>query len=202
MNIACLDLEGVLVPEIWIAFAEKTGIPELKITTRDEPDYDKLMKFRIELLNKKGLTLKDIQEVIGSLEPLPGAMDFLNWLRTQTQVLILSDTFEEFARPLLPKLGNPTIFCHTLETQPSGKISGYKIRIPDQKRQTVIALKQLNFHVIAAGDSYNDLSMLQFSHHGIFFCPPEKIRKEYPKIPVANTHREMRSLIESYLKLA
>lgn len=194
MYLACLDLEGVLVPEIWISFAEKTGIKELRLTTRDVPDYDVLMKGRLKILAEHKFKLKDIQDVIGTLRPLDGAREFLDWLRTEFQVVILSDTFYEFAMPLMKQLGYPTLFCNFLEVKGDGSIAGYRLRIPDQKRVSVEAFRGLNFKVIAAGDSYNDTSMLAAAHHGILFCPPDNVKKEFPQFPVAENHKELRAL--------
>ena len=185
MKIACLDLEGVLVPEIWIDVAERTGIEALRRTTRDEPDYDRLMRGRLEILGRHGLGLPDIQRVIASMGPLEGAREFIDWLRERYQVLILSDTFYEFAAPLLAQLGRPTLFCHRLETDASGRITGYRIRPPDQKRLTVRALHGLAFQVVAAGDSYNDTAMLAEADAGILFRPPQNVIDEFPLFPVA-----------------
>jgi phosphoserine/homoserine phosphotransferase len=200
MNLVCLDLEGVLVPEIWVAVAEKTGRPELRRTTRDEPDYDKLMHYRLELLDKHGITLPQIQEVIGSLRPLEGALEFMQWLRARTQVIILSDTFEQFAAPLMRQLGWPTLLCHELIVEPSGRISGYQLRMPDQKRRAVEALRGLNYHIIAAGDSHNDLAMLQSANHGILFCPTDAFAAANPQFPVTRDHAALRVEIEKLLK--
>lgn len=183
MYITCLDMEGVLVPEIWIAFAEATGIPELKRTTRDEPDYDKLMKYRLDILKKRHLGLKEIQETIAGIDPLPGAKEFLDELRTLTQVVILSDTFEQFAKPLMKKLNWPTIFCNTLEVAPDGAITGYRMRCPQSKLTTVRALQSAGFETIAAGDSFNDLGMIQASKAGFLFKSTEKIKADYPDVP-------------------
>ena len=183
MYITCLDMEGVLVPEIWIAFAEATGIPELKRTTRDEPDYDKLMKFRLDILKQHKLGLKEIQEVIATIDPLPGAKEFLDELRTLTQVIILSDTFEQFAKPLMKKLDWPTIFCNTLEVAPDGAITGYKMRCAQSKLTTVRALQSAGYETIAAGDSFNDLGMIQASKAGFLFKSTEKIKADYPELP-------------------
>lgn len=180
-TIVTLDLEGVLVPEIWIAFAEKTGIPELRRTTRDEPDYDVLMKGRLDILDRHGLKLPDIQEVIGSLSPLDGARAFLDELRSLTQVIILSDTFEEFAQPLMRQLGWPTLFCHHLEVDGAGRIVNYKLRQPNQKQKAVAALRSLNYKVIAAGDSFNDTTMLGEANVGFFFHAPESIQAQFPQ---------------------
>ena len=193
MKIACLDLEGVLVPEIWIDVAERTGIDALRRTTRDEPDYDRLMRGRLEILDRHGLGLPDIQRVIASMGPLEGAREFIDWLRERYQVLILSDTFYEFAAPLLAQLGQPTLFCHRLETDASGRITGYRIRLPDQKRRTVRALHGLAFEVVAAGDSYNDTAMLDEADAGILFRPPENVIREFPQFPVTHTYDELRA---------
>lgn len=188
---ACLDLEGVLIPEVWLNLAEKTRIPELRVTTREEPNYDLLMKRRIKILAEHKLTLKDIHGVIAAMAPLDGAKDFLSWLRARCQVIILSDTFAQFAAPLMRQLDYPTIFCNTLEVEPDGRIVDYHLRLPDQKRASVLALKQLNFHVVAAGDSYNDTSMLMAADAGIFFRPPATITKEFPQFPVTQTYAEL-----------
>jgi phosphoserine/homoserine phosphotransferase len=190
--VACLDLEGVLVPEIWISVAERTGIEALRRTTRDEPDYDRLMRGRLEILARHGLGLPDIQRVIRGMRPLDGAPEFLDWLRERFPVLVLSDTFYEFAEPLLAQLGRPTLFCHRLETDASGRIVGYRIRLPDQKRATVRALHQLAFEVVAAGDSYNDTAMLGEADAGILFRPPENVIREFPRFPVARDYEELR----------
>ena len=192
MQIACLDLEGVLVPEIWIEFSKRTGIPELSRTTRDEPDYDKLMRGRLAILAARGLGLPDIQDVIAGMGPLDGAREFLDWLRDRHQVVILSDTFYEFAAPLMRQLGYPTLFCHWLETAPDGRVSGYRIRLADHKRRTVAALRGLNFRTIAAGDSYNDTAMLAEADAGILFHPPENVIREFPQFPVALTYDELK----------
>ncbi len=183
MNIVCLDMEGVLVPEIWIAFAEAVGIPELKRTTRDEPDYDKLMKYRLEILKEHGLGLKEIQDTIATIDPLPGAKEFLDELRTLTQVIILSDTFEQFAKPLMKKLDWPTIFCNTLEVAEDGTITGYRMRCAQSKLTTVRALQSAGYETIAAGDSFNDLGMIQASKAGFLFKSTEKIKADYPELP-------------------
>jgi len=190
--LACLDLEGVLLPEIWIKFAETTGIEELKLTTRDIPDYDELMIGRLAILKKHNLKLKDIQKVIDTLSPLDGAYDFLRWLKSEFQVLILSDTFYEFAQPLMKKLDYPTLFCHKLITDDVGNIISYKLRQNDQKTKAVAALQGLNFQVISAGDSYNDTGMLQQADAGILFCPPERVVQEFPQFPVARNYDEFR----------
>lgn len=183
MNIACLDMEGVLVPEIWIAFSEETGIPELRRTTRDEPDYDKLMKFRLQILKKHKLGLPEIQATIRKIDPLPGAKDFLDALRAKMQVIILSDTFEQFAAPLMEKLGMPTIFCNTLEVAPSGEITGYKMRCLNSKLTTVKALQSIGYETIAAGDSFNDLAMIKASKAGFLFRSTPQIIADYPQFP-------------------
>ncbi len=195
MNFVCLDLEGVLVPEIWIGVAQRTGIEELRLTTRDISDYDVLMKRRIEILDDKGLRIGDIHEVINSLNPLPGARSFLDRLRSSVQVAILSDTFYQFAEPLMRKLNWPSLYCNDLEIDAQGRITGYRLRQPDQKRQAVQAFKSLKFRVLAAGDSYNDLSMLSEADSGILFCPPEQLVSEYPQFPVTQTHDELYGLL-------
>lgn len=199
MNIVCLDLEGVLIPEIWIAFAEKTGIDALKRTTRDEPDYGVLMRYRLNILDKKGFKLGDIEEVIGTLEPLPGAQEFVEWVTSQTRLVILSDTFRQFAGPLMAKLGYPTLFCHDLVIDESGRIADYTLRLKDHKRKAVEAFKALNFDTFAAGDSYNDLTMIDVADNRALFCPPERLTTERPELPVARTHRELRKIIEGIL---
>ena len=187
MNIVCLDLEGVLVPEIWIAFAEETGIPELKRTTRDEPDYDKLMKYRINILKEHGLGLKEIQDTIAKIDPMPGAKEFLDELRAMTQVIIISDTFTQFAGPLMKKLGYPTIFCNSLEVAEDGEITGFKMRIENSKLTTVKALQSIGYQTIASGDSHNDLGMIKASKAGFLFRSTEEIKKEYPELPAFET---------------
>ena len=196
MQIVCLDLEGVLVPEIWIEFSKRTGIPELRRTTRDEPDYDKLMKSRLEILARHKLGLPDIQKVIAEMGPMPGAKDFLDDLRDRFQVLILSDTFYEFAMPLMRQLGMPTLFCHKLEADARGFLVDYHLRMPEQKRAAVAAFKGLNFRVIAAGDSYNDTAMLGEAHAGILFRPPENVIREFPQYPVTMNYAELDAEIE------
>ena len=196
MHLVCLDLEGVLLPEIWIAVAEKTGIDDLNRTTRDEPDYDRLMRYRLDILSRHNIGIDLIQEVIGSLEPLPGALEFTRWLISKTRLIVLSDTFAEFAAPLMKQLGYPTLFCHTLVVDDGGRIVDYNLRQQDQKRNAVIAFQNLNFDVIAAGDSYNDLSMLQAADHGILFRPPESMKTEFPDFPVTTDHSELRARIE------
>jgi phosphoserine/homoserine phosphotransferase len=190
--IACLDLEGVLTPEIWINVAERTGIEALRRTTRDEPDYDKLMRYRIGILEERGLGLPDIQEVIGTMKPLDGAGEFLDWLRARFQVIILSDTFEEFAAPLMAQLGNPALFCNSLTVDERKRIRAHNIRIRDGKRKAVMALKLLNFEVIAAGDSYNDTTMLAEADHGILFRPPDNVVREFPQFPVTRSYAELK----------
>ena len=196
MYITCLDLEGVLVPEIWIAFSEVSGIPELRRTTRDEPDYDKLMKWRIGILKEHGLGLKEIQDVIAKIEPLPGAREFLDELRSFTQVIIISDTFTEFAMPLMEKLGWPTLFCNSLEVAPSGEITGYKMRIQKSKLSTVKALQSIGFDTIASGDSYNDLDMILASQAGFLFRTTEKIKQDYPQLPAFEEFSELMAAIK------
>ncbi|HZP41617.1 MAG TPA: bifunctional phosphoserine phosphatase/homoserine phosphotransferase ThrH [Candidatus Binatia bacterium] len=190
--LACLDLEGVLVPEIWIDVAERTGIPELRRTTRDEPDYDALMRGRLAILERHGLGLPDIQAVIERMAPLDGAVAFLDWLRDRAPVVILSDTFYEFAAPLLRKLGHPTLFCNALETDARGRLTGYRLRLPDGKRRAVEALRALAFRVVAAGDSYNDTTMLAAADAGILFRPPANVVADFPQFPVARTYDELR----------
>ena len=199
MDILCLDLEGVLVPEIWIAFAEKTGIPEFKRTTRDEPDYDKLMRYRMDLLDKHGLGLKEIQEVIAKIDPLEGAKEFLDALRAKAQVLILSDTFYEFALPLMKKLGYPTLMCNKLIADADGKITGYKMRCPQSKLTTVKALQSCGFETIAAGDSFNDLGMIRASKAGFLFRSTEKSKADNPDLPAFETYEEFLNGIEKAL---
>lgn len=189
--IACLDLEGVLVPEVWIAFADKTGIPELRRTTRDEPDYDKLMRGRLEILDRHGLTLPDIQDVIATLAPLDGAVEFLEQLRSRTQVIILSDTFYQFAEPLMRQLGWPTLFCHELVVEDSGRVSGYRLRLADGKRKAVQSLQQLAFTVHAAGDSYNDTAMLGAADRGILFSCPDNVAAEFPQFRRTERYDEL-----------
>ena len=200
MNIVCLDLEGVLVPEIWIAFAEETGISELKRTTRDEPDYDKLMNYRINILKEHGLGLKEIQETIAKIDPMPGAKKFLDELREMTQVIIISDTFTQFATPLMEKLGWPTLFCNTLEVAEDGEITGFKMRVEQSKLSTVKALQSIGFDTIASGDSYNDLGMIQASKAGFLFRSTDKIKADYPQIPAYETYDELLSAIKEAMK--
>jgi phosphoserine/homoserine phosphotransferase len=191
--VACLDLEGVLVPEVWINVAERTGIEALRRTTRDEPDYDKLMRYRLDILDEHGLGIREIQDVIGDMEPLPGAAEFLDWLRERFPVFILSDTFYEFAAPLMRQLGWPTLLCHQLEIDEAGRVAGYRLRIDDPKRRAVNALRELNFATIATGDSYNDTSMLSAADAGILFRPPDNVIRDFPQFPVATTFEEMRA---------
>ena len=200
MYITCLDLEGVLVPEIWIAFAEASGIPELKRTTRDEPDYDKLMRYRLDILEQHGLGLKEIQETIAKIDPMPGAKEFMDELRSFTQAIILSDTFTQFAQPLMKKLGWPAIFCNELIVAPDGKITGYKLRCEKTKLTTVKALQSCGFETIASGDSFNDLAMIQASKAGFLFRAPESIKADYPDIPACETYEELMSLIKSAME--
>ena len=199
MNIVCLDLEGVLVPEIWIAFAKESGIPELTRTTRDEPDYDKLMNWRLGILKEHGLGLKDVQNVIAKIDPMPGAKEFLDTLRTMTQVIIISDTFEEFASPLMKKLGWPTIFCNSLEVSDSGEITGFKMRIENSKYTTVKALQSIGFETIASGDSFNDLGMIEASNAGFLFRTTEQIKKDHPELPALETYDELLEHIKAAL---
>jgi phosphoserine/homoserine phosphotransferase len=193
VHVACLDLEGVLVPEVWINVAERTGIEALRRTTRDEPDYDKLMQGRLAILEQHGLGIREIQEVIARMAPLPGAGDFLAWLRERFPVVILSDTFYEFAAPLMRQLGWPTLFCHRLDIDARGRIRGYQLRLPDQKRLAVQALRQLAFSVIAVGDSYNDTAMLLEADAGILFRPPENVVREFPQLPVTRDYDALRA---------
>ncbi len=194
--LACLDLEGVLVPEIWIAFAEQTGIEQLRLTTRDIPDYDELMRGRLKILNENNLKLTDIQNVIQKIKPLEGAYDFLGWLKSEFQVIILSDTFYQFAGPLMAQLDYPTLFCNALIVDGEGHITNYRLRQPDGKTKAVTALQSLNFQVIAAGDSYNDTGMLKKADAGIFFRPPEGITKEFPQFPVTHQYEEMKQAFQ------
>ena len=193
--LACLDLEGVLLPEIWIAFAEKTGVAPLKLTTREIPDYDELMQGRLKILNDNNLKLIDIQNVIKTLSPLAGAIDFLAWLKSEFQVIILSDTFYQFVGPLMKSLDYPTLFCNDLIVNSKGDITGYQLRQKDGKTKAVLALKKLNFKVIAAGDSYNDTGMLQEADAGILFCPPDNVIKEYPQFPVSRNYEEFKNTL-------
>lgn len=199
MNIVCLDLEGVLVPEIWIAFAEASGIPELKRTTRDEPDYNKLMNWRLSILKEHGLGLKEIQETIAKIDPIPGAKEFLDELRSLTQVIIISDTFEQFATPLMKKLGWPTIMCNSLEVAESGEITGFKMRCEKSKLTTVKALQSIGYETIASGDSFNDLGMIQASKAGFLFKSTEQIKKDYPQYPAFEEYDELLTAIKAVL---
>lgn len=199
MNIVCLDLEGVLVPEIWVAFTEETGIPELKKTTRDEPDYDKLMKWRLGILKEHGLGLKEIQETIAKINPMPGAKEFLDELRSMTQVIIISDTFTQFAAPLMKKLGWPTIFCNSLEVAEDGEITGYRMRVENSKYSTVKALQSIGFETIASGDSHNDLGMIKASKAGFLFKSTEQIKKDNPELPAYETYDELMEAIKKAL---
>jgi phosphoserine/homoserine phosphotransferase len=199
MNIVCSDLEGVFVPEIWINVAEKTGIEELRLTTRDISDYDVLMKRRLAILDENNLKIDDIKAVIATMNPLDGAVKFLNWLRSRTQIIVVSDTFDQFARPLMEKMGWPTLFCHTLSIAPDGFISDYILRQRDAKREAVISLKRMNYTTIALGDSYNDIAMLKEADNGILFNPPDNVKNEYPEFPVTFSYEELRSIIEKIL---
>lgn len=199
MNIVCLDMVGVLVPEIWIAFSEATGIPELRRTTRDEPDYDKLMKYRLAILKEHGLGLKEIQDTIRTIEPFPGAKEFLDELRSLTQVIILSDTFTQFASPLMEKLGWPTIFCNSLEVAEDGAITGYRMRIEKSKLATVKALQSIGFETIASGDSFNDLGMIEASKAGFLFRSTEAIKRDYPQYPAFEEYDELLAAIKKVL---
>jgi len=197
MLVVCLDLEGVLMPEVWINFAERTGIPELRITTREEPDYGKLMRYRLDILDANGLTIDDITNVIEGMQPLDGAVEFLDWLRSNWQVIILSDTFSQFAGPMMDKLGRPTLFCHTLEIdEDSRRIADWTIRLEDQKCRTVEALRAMNFNVIASGDSYNDTTMLAAANAGILINPPQNVADEFSQYPVATNYTELRDAIQ------
>lgn len=200
MDIVCLDLEGVLVPEIWIAFSKASGIPELKKTTRDEPDYDKLMRWRLEILKEHGLGLKEIQNTIATIDPIPGAKEFLDELRSLTQVIIISDTFTQFAKPLMEKLGWPTIFCNSLEVAESGEITGFKMRIENSKYTTVKALQSIGYETIASGDSYNDLGMIKASKAGFLFKSTDKIKEDNPELPAYETYEELLSAIKAVLE--
>ena len=199
MDIVCLDLEGVLVPEIWIAFSEASGIPELKKTTRDEPDYDKLMTWRLGVLKEHGLGLKEIQDTIAKIDPIPGAREFLDELRSMTQVIIISDTFTQFAKPLMEKLGWPTIFCNTLEVAESGEITGFRMRIENSKYTTVKALQSIGYNTIASGDSYNDLGMIKASKAGFLFRSTDKIKADNPELPAFETYDELLEAIRNSL---
>lgn len=200
MYIACLDVEGVLVPEIWIAFAEESGIPELKRTTRDEPDYNKLMRWRLDILKEHGLGIKEIQETIAKIDPLPGAKEFLDELRSFSQVILISDTFTQFATPLMEKLGWPTLFCNSLEVAEDGEITGFKMRVEQSKLSTVKALQSIGFDTIASGDSYNDLGMIQASKAGFLFRSTEQIKADHPELPAYETYDELLTAIKDAMK--
>ena len=199
MHIVCSDLEGVFVPEIWINVAEKTGIKELRLTTRDISDYDVLMKRRLAILEENGLKIGDITEVIATMDPLEGAVAFLDWVRSRTQIIVVSDTFDQFAGPLMKKLGWPTLLCHTLSIEPDGSISGYVLRQKDSKREAVISLKNLNYKTMAVGDSYNDITMLKEADNGILFNPPDNVKREYPEFPVSLSYESLKDIIENIL---
>ena len=199
MQIVCSDLEGVFVPEIWINVAEKTGIKELRLTTRDISDYDVLMKRRLAILEENGLKIDDITAVIATMDPLEGAVEFLDWVRSRTQIIVVSDTFDQFAGPLMKKLGWPTLFCHTLSIEPDGFISGYVLRQKDSKREAVISLKNLNYKTMAVGDSYNDITMLKEADNGILFNPPDTVKNEYPEFPVSFSYESLKDIIENIL---
>ncbi len=199
MYIVCSDLEGVLVPEIWIKIAEKTGIEELRLTTRDMPDYDALMKKRISSLNKNKLKIDDLKKVIATMEPFNGAVEFLDWMRSRTQVIIISDTFVQFSDHLMKKLGRPTLLCNSLSVGSDGSITGYNLRQKDGKRKVLQSLKGLNYSMLAVGDSYNDIPMLQESEKGILFCPPENVKNEYPQFQIVNNYDELKNLLDGFL---
>jgi phosphoserine / homoserine phosphotransferase len=199
MNIVCSDLEGVFVPEIWINVAERTGIDALRMTTRDEPDYDVLMTKRLDILKEHGLKLSDIADVIAGMSPLPGALEFLDWMRSQVPVIVVSDTYTQFAGPLMRRLGWPTLFCNTLEIAPDGSVAGYRLRQNDGKRHVVEALRTLNYRIVAMGDSYNDIAMLQSADAGILFRPPGNVVAEFPELPVVRDYEELRPLMEKAL---
>jgi len=199
MYVVCSDLEGVFVPEVWINVAEKTGIPELRLTTRDVPDYNVLMRSRLRILEENGLKLKDIQEVIAQIRPLEGAVEFIDWLKQQTQIIVVSDTFIQFAEPLMKQLGRPTLFCHSLVIDEENRIVDYKLRQKDPKRKTVEALQGLQYKVIAIGDSYNDISMLQQAQVGILFRPPDNVVKDYPELPVVHDYEELKKILVRYI---
>jgi phosphoserine/homoserine phosphotransferase len=201
LHAVCSDLEGVWVPEVWINVAEKTGIPELRLTTRDIKDYDELMRHRLEILHEKNLTLLDIQRVIATIKPLHGALDMINWLKRVTRFIVVSDTFVEFADPLMDQLDRPTLFCHSLEVSSNGMISGYRLRQKDAKRETVKALKSLNYEVIAFGDSYNDINMLIEADQGVLFRPPQNVIQDYPDFPVIHEYSELKSFLEERFRL-
>lgn len=199
MYVICSDLEGVFVPEVWINVANKTGIEELRLTTRDISDYDVLMKGRIKILKERGLTLKDIQDVIETIQPLPGALDFISWAKERTQLIVVSDTFIQFADPMMKKLGRPTLFCHTLVIDEQNMIIDYKLRQKDPKRRTAEALQSMNYQVIGMGDSYNDINMLKQAEVGILFRPPENVIKDYPEFPVANDYETLKYILSGYI---
>ncbi|MBW1727859.1 MAG: bifunctional phosphoserine phosphatase/homoserine phosphotransferase ThrH [Deltaproteobacteria bacterium] len=199
MHIVCSDLEGIFVPEIWINVAEKTGIKELRLTTRDISDYDVLMKKRLAILDENRLKIDDIQAVIATMDPLDGALEFLDWLRSRIQIIVVSDTFDQFAGPLMQKLGWPTLFCHTLLINPDGSIAGYRLRQKDSKREAVIALKNLKYDTIGVGDSYNDITMLKQADKGILFDPPENVKNEFPEFPVTYTYDDLKNIIQQIL---
>ncbi|MDY0361504.1 MAG: bifunctional phosphoserine phosphatase/homoserine phosphotransferase ThrH [Desulforegulaceae bacterium] len=199
MKLVCSDLEGVFVPEIWINVAEKTGIKDLRLTTRDISDYNELMTYRLKILDREGLKIEDIKNVIAKIDPIPGAKEAIEWIKERTQFIVLSDTFEEFAKPLMKKLNYPTLLCHSLEIDSSGKITDYVLRQQDQKTKAVNAFKSLNYEVFSFGDSYNDTGMLKASDSSCFFCPPEKVANEFPEIPVANNYEELKNFINDFL---
>jgi phosphoserine / homoserine phosphotransferase len=199
MYVVCSDLEGVFVPEVWINVAEKTGIPELRHTTRDEPDYNKLMRQRMKILDQHGLKLHDIQAVIAQIRPLPGALEFIAWMKERSQLIVVSDTFIQFADPLMKQLGRPTLFCHTLVMDETNRIIDYQLRQKDPKRKTVEALQSLTYQVIAMGDSYNDISMLKAAEVGILFRPPDNVIKDYPELPVANDYERVIEILADYI---
>lgn len=199
MDIIFSDLEGVFVPEIWINVAEKTGIEELKLTTRDIPDYDELMQKRLSVMETNGLKLKDVTDVIAGMAPLEGALECLDWIRERAQIIILSDTFEEFARPLMQQLKFPALLCHSLEIDTGGRIADYRLRMPDQKKQAVLAFKALNYRTIAFGDSYNDTGMLTSADHGFFFCPPDNVAAEFSQLPITRNYKEVRQMLSGLM---
>ncbi len=199
MYIVCSDLEGVFVPEVWINVADKTGIEELRRTTRDEPDYDKLMHYRMKILDEHSLKLHDIQDVIAQIRPLPGALEFIAWIKERTQLIVVSDTFRQFAEPLMIQLGRPTLFCHNLEMDETNRITGYKLRQVDPKRKTVEALQSLTYKVIAFGDSYNDISMLKQADIGILFRPPQNVINDHPELPVTYDYEQLKNILNDYI---
>lgn len=199
MYIICSDLEGIWVPEVWINVARKTGIEELKLTTRDIADYNKLMNYRLEILDKHQLTLQDIREVIETIDPLEGALEMMEWIKEKTQLIVVSDTFREFADPLMRKLNRPTLFCHSLEVNGNNQITGYKLRQPDPKRKVVQALQSLQYQVVAFGDSYNDVTMLEEAEQGILYNPPENVTADYPQYPVAHNYEQLKKQLQSYI---